>query len=183
VTSTRASRVRRALDVVFIALIGLVAALSIAGRVAPALGHPILVVAGGSMQPVFGIGSAIVLERVDPEALAVGDVVSLQTGPDRAVYTHRIVRVVSRDGVPWLETKGDANAVADPSLNPSSAVIGRVQVYLPIVGYLLAFLATPSGFLCVVALGGSLLVARSLLPSPSMRSRPAGVARHSIELA
>ena len=36
--------------------------------------------------------------RSRPTTLAVGDVVTLRSGPDRAVFTHRIIRIVERDG-------------------------------------------------------------------------------------
>jgi signal peptidase I len=56
-------------------------------RLVPLTGRTTFVVAGGSMEPAIGIGSAIVVEPVDPHALAVGDVVSLRSGPDRAIFS------------------------------------------------------------------------------------------------
>ena len=37
-----------------------------------------------------------------------------------AIFTHRIVRIAERAGAIWIETKGDANATADPSLTPAT---------------------------------------------------------------
>ncbi len=88
-------------DVCDAALVLLVAVclLTIAlGRVLPLTGRTTLAVAGGSMEPAIHLGSAIVVEPVDPRSLAVGDVVSLRSGPDRAIFSHRIIRVVVRDG-------------------------------------------------------------------------------------
>ena len=128
------------------------------GRLVPALGHPVFVVAGPSMEPAIGIGAAVVLDPVDPATLAVGDVVSLRSGPDKAVFTHRILRTAERDGTVWFETRGDANASPDPSLTPASAVIGRVTVVLPGAGYLLTLLSAPAGVALILSVGATLIV-------------------------
>jgi signal peptidase len=130
----------------------------ILGRVLPALGHPVYVVAGPSMEPAIPIGAAVILEQVDPAALAVGDVVSLRSGPNRAVFTHRIVRLVERDGERWIETRGDANPGPDPSVTPVSAVIGRATLMIPSGGYLLTLLSQPAGVLLILASGATLMV-------------------------
>jgi len=144
-------------DVLVIALIAFALFGVILGRVLPALGHPVFVVGGPSMGPVMTPGDAIVLEQVEPARLVAGDVVSLQTGPARAVYTHRIIRIAERDGQIWVETKGDANALADPSITPASAVIGRVTGVVPVAGYLLALLSVPVGVIFVLATGALLI--------------------------
>ena len=133
------------------------------GRVLPLTGRTTLAVAGGSMEPAIGLGSAIVIEPVDPHSLAVGDVVSLRSGPNRAIFSHRIIRVVVRDGAVWIETKGDANATADPSLTPASQVIGRASLTVPGAGYLIALLSSLHGIVFVVSLGLVLILAASLV--------------------
>ncbi len=135
------------------------------GRGLPLIGHPVFVVAGPSMEPAIDVGAAVVLETVAPDALRVGDVVSLRSGPARAVFTHRIVRIAERDGTVWLETRGDANAKPDPSLTPAADVIGRVVVALPIAGYALTVLTAPSGVVFVLSTGILLLLAGWLLES------------------
>ena len=94
------TRVLRALlDVVFVGLVATILAAVVAGRMVPLTGHPTLVVAGGSMAPAIGVGSVVIVDPVDPTDLAVGDVVSVREAPDRTTYTHRITRIVERDGV------------------------------------------------------------------------------------
>jgi signal peptidase len=141
-----------AIVVIAIALTGVVL-----GRVLPALGHPVFVVGGPSMDPALGIGDAIVLDQVEPADLAVGDVVSLRTGPTQAVYTHRIIRLAERRGEIWIETKGDANATPDPTITPASAVIGRVTHVVPAAGYLMAVLSIPVGVVFILATGALLI--------------------------
>ncbi len=149
---------RRALDlaligVVVVALFGVVL-----GRVVPLFGASTFVVAGGSMEPTIPLGAAVVVRPVAAGELAVGDVVSLRSGPQRAVFTHRIIRIAARDGQPWLETKGDANDAPDPSITPATAVLGREVLVIPYAGFLVALLSIPSGILFVIALGIVLLV-------------------------
>jgi signal peptidase len=125
------------------------------------------------MEPTLPLGAAVVVEPVPPAALAVGDVVSLRSGPGRAVFTHRIVRIAERDGEIWIETKGDANRTPDPSLTPASAVIGRATFVVPGAGYLIALLSHPVGALIFITLGLLLLTATWLVesfePAPSTR--------------
>ena len=114
-------------------------------------------------------GRAIIVESVPSSDLAVGDIVSIKVGPDHAVFTHRIVRLVERPDGLWIDTKGDANRDPDPSITPASAVIGRVAVSIPRLGYLVAALSSPSGTGMVLGLAG-LLLALAMLISPNAQS-------------
>ena len=145
--------VRLLVDLLLLVVVAIGLGGVVLGRVLPALGSPVLVVAGPSMSPAVPVGAAVVLEPVDPAELAVGDVVSLKSGPARAIFTHRIVRLVPRDDGLWLETKGDANDQPDPSITPASAVIGRVTVALPGAGFALTVLSTPAGVVFILATG------------------------------
>jgi len=156
----------RSLDIALLVLIGVCALGLVLGRVVPLTGHTTFVVAGGSMEPAIPLGSAVVVEPVDPRALVVGDVVSLRSGSQRAVFTHRIVRIAERDGEVWVETKGDANPSNDPSITPASAIVGRVIVSIPLAGFLIALLSIPSGVLFVVSLGLLLLIGSWTLERP-----------------
>src|SRR5258705_8221957 len=140
-TNTRiALWAREAIDAALVLLVVICLFTIALGRVLPLTGRTTLVVAGGSMEPTISLGSAIVVEPVDPGTLAVGDVVSLRSGPGRAIFSHRVIRVIVRDGTTWVETKGDANAIADPSLTPASQIIGRASATIPTAGYLIALL-------------------------------------------
>jgi signal peptidase I len=162
---------------VHVLVLGLaVSSISVAalGRIVPMTGRQTLVVAGPSMAPALPVGSAIVIEPVDPAALMVGDVVSLKSGAARATFTHRIVRIVERQGGLWLETKGDANAAPDPSIVPASDVLGRVAIALPYAGYLIALTSRPSGMVLILAVGLFLLTASWILdPARRASSTPA----------
>lgn len=155
---------RRALDIALLALILVVLATVIIARVIPAVtGGATFVVGGGSMEPSIPLGSVVLVSPVHADALAVGDVVSLQAGEERAVFTHRITRVVEREGAIWLETKGDANADPDPSLVPAVDVIGRVAVSLPMLGFFMIMLSSMQGVAFLIALGMMILATTWLL--------------------
>ena len=127
------------------------------------------------MAPALDLGSLVIVEPVDPRALAVGEIVSLRAAPGTGVFTHRIVRIVERDGAVWIETKGDANASADPSILPATAVLGRVVLAVPYAGYLIALGSRPSGLVLIAAVGLLLITLGWVLDS-GRRADPTPVA-------
>ena len=145
---------RRILDVLLLTLISLVIATFVISRGIPVvMGGTTFVVGGGSMEPTIPLGSVVVVAPVDATTLAVGDIVSLRVGPQHAVFTHRMIRLANRDGAVWMQTKGDANPNADPSLVPATDVIGRVNLSLPLAGYLVMAMSSLQGMLFLVSLG------------------------------
>jgi len=170
---------RRIVDIALIALIVVVLSGVALGKLVPLTGRQTVVIGGGSMSPAIPLGSAVVIASVDPASLARGDVVSLQISDQKATFTHRIVDVVDRPDGRWIRTKGDANAAPDPTLVPASAVIGRVEVAIPLMGYLIALLSLPVGVLFVVGLAATLLAIAWLLES----LEPAPIAPRASALA
>ena len=177
VVATRVAR--RTLDALLILVIGLVVATVVVARVIPQLtGGTVFVVGGGSMEPYLPVGAAVVAFPVATEDLRVEQVVSVRVGPQRAVFTHRIIRIVERDDGLWLATQGDANPEPDPSLIRASAVVGRVDWQVPYLGYLVALLGSIPGVAFVVSLSGFLLAGAWLLETleddqRAARRRPA----------
>ena len=154
---------RRVVDVAIVALILLVAFGVVLGRGIPMSGRQTLIIGGRSMEPTIPLGSAIVIDPVAPADLAVGDVVTMKVGPRQSVFTHRVTRLLTLDGVPHIATRGDANEAADGATIPASAVIGRVAWFVPLAGFLLALLSVPMGVMFVLGLGVSLAVTAFLL--------------------
>ncbi len=173
--ATRAiTGLRRLLDGLLFALVAVSLGVVLLGRVVPLTGHATLVVAGPSMGAAIPMGSAVILDQVPPSSLMVGDVVTLRSGADRAVFTHRIIRLAERDGTVWIETQGDANATPDPSLTSADAVMGRVGRWIPFAGYLLTLYSAPSGVIFVLSLGMVLLVLGISLEPQTARRRKVG---------
>lgn len=155
---------RRTLDALLIFVIALVLGTVVIARVIPQLtgGHT-LVVGGGSMEPSIPLGAAVVAFPVAAGDLRVEQVVSVRVGPRKAIFTHRIIRLVAREDGLWLATQGDANPEPDPSLIPASAVIGRVDWQVPYAGFLVTLLGSVSGVAFVLSLAGFLLAGAWLL--------------------
>jgi signal peptidase len=157
---------RRFLDLVLLALILTVLASVTVARIVPAItGGPTFVVGGGSMEPTLPLGSVVVDEPVAASDLQVGDIVSIKVGPQQAIFTHRIVRTVVRDGAPWIQTKGDANPTDDPSIVPATAVLGRVALTIPYLGYPIQLLSSLAGVAFLLSIGMVTLLGAWLLES------------------
>jgi len=156
---------RRIADLALVGLIVVVLVAIAVGKIVPLLGRQSIIIGGSSMEPAIHLGSAVVISPVAASDLGVGDVVSLQVGEAKTVFTHRIVAIVDRPDGRWIRTKGDANSDPDPELVPASAVIGRVDVTIPAVGYLMALLSLPVGVLFVIGLAATLLAIAWLLES------------------
>lgn len=124
------------------------------------LGITPLVVLSGSMsgdaEDHIEIGDLIFVDKADPEALEVGDVIAYMEGG--VVITHRIVKIqTAADGRLLFTTKGDANNTADLTPTLKSDVIGKVVLVIPGIGKFIEYLRTPLGMLCLVAVGFALI--------------------------
>lgn len=94
------------------------------------------VVASGSMEPAYPTGSLVYVQKTDPSALGVGDVICFQHSSDLPVVTHRIYGIDPATGS--FITKGDANESVDAALTEPSQVLGRAVFDIPVLGMVLA---------------------------------------------
>ena len=88
------------------------------------------VIVTGSMEPALDRGDLVILERVDPSQLRVGDIITYMKG--RTPVTHRIVAVTGEGFI----TKGDANLFEDPYIVEPDQVVGRVWAVIPKLGWI-----------------------------------------------
>ena len=141
----RGSATARSASSVFCALCIALAAVTI---VPGLLGYQRYVITSGSMTGAYDRGSIVYERAVPVEELRVGDVITYTPPPgvsDGGMLTHRI-SWTGRDalGRRLFETKGDANAKADPWRfvldKPTQA---RVSFHVPLVGYAYAALSVP----------------------------------------
>lgn len=99
------------------------------------LGFGAYTVLSGSMRPDIAPGSLLLVERVPPELVQVGDVLTFRVGG--SVVSHRVVDIEeTADGYQYI-TKGDANDETDRSPVLARQVIGRRRTHIPGVGLLL----------------------------------------------
>ena len=111
-------------------------------------------ITSGSMAPSLSTGSLILVRTLPPWQYKVGDIVTFKAPlPGFPLVTHRITRLYRlNSGLPVMETKGDANAIADPWVVSVGDIVGKERLAVPRLGTLLVWLQTPFGFLgCAIA--------------------------------
>jgi len=111
-----------------------------------------------SMSPTLSKGDYIFVEKCDAEALEVGDIVTYFTIIEgkRVVNTHRIVEVYNDNGMIQYQTQGDnkeTNPEPDELLLSPGDVIGEFTgTKIPVMGSVLDYLSTQTGFFIVILL-------------------------------
>lgn len=88
-----------------------------------------------SMHPVFDRGAMVVVQKADPMAVVVGDIIQYQM-PDRSM-THRVIAIdyaADGSGKRMFITKGDNNPSADQPVQ-ANQVVGIVRAQIPYIGY------------------------------------------------
>lgn len=121
-------------------------------------GYSVFRVVTGSMEPTLSVNALVVSHKSDIEKIKVKDIVVFRSptgaGSDRIV-THRVVSVVWENGTAALETRGDANPVADSRMVWQKDLIGKVIWYSDKEGGIVSvmgFLGSKTGFLVCIAL-------------------------------
>ena len=119
------------------------------------LGITPLVVLSGSMsgdaEDHIEIGDLIFVDKADPEALEVGDVIAYMEGG--VVIPHRIVKIqTAADGRLLFTTKGDANNAEDLLPVPEDDLVGIYKGRIPKVGDFAMFLQTPLGMILFIGI-------------------------------
>ncbi|MBQ6281973.1 MAG: signal peptidase I [Bacilli bacterium] len=85
-------------------------------------------VVSGSMVPDYKLGDIIVVKKVNPESLEIGDDVTYlgkSSNLNGLTITHRIVQKEDKDGKYHFITKGIANEAQDPEINEDD-IYGKV---------------------------------------------------------
>lgn len=112
----------------------------------------------GSMEPTISVGALLVTQKVDISTIRLDDIVCFRTQEADIwgkVVTHRVVNILTGlDGMPLLETKGDANLVVDGYLVNQGNLIGKVIWYTGegnVLTSIFSFFTNKVGFLgCIV---------------------------------
>jgi len=118
------------------------------------------VIMSGSMEPAIPVGSIVVVKKVNPEDVKVGDVIAFETGESRTM--HRVVEKVVENGSFYLRTKGDANEDPDPWIVKPEDICGALMLTMPYYGYLLHFAGTPIGFALFILVPAIILIANEV---------------------
>lgn len=110
------------------------------------LGYSQYIVTSGSMEPNISVGDLILVKA--QEEYGLGDVVTFRDAAGSTV-THRIMGTVSGQFI----TQGDANNTEDNDLLPPERIIGKLQLVVPGMGYVIEFLRSPLGIVLLVVIG------------------------------
>lgn len=94
-----------------------------------------------SMWPKIKAGSVILAKKTN--TYKKGDIITFQSDPIST--THRIYKIINRDGKDFFVTKGDQNDALDSYLVSQEKIIGKVIYIIPYLGYLLTVLKTKLG--------------------------------------
>ena len=120
------------------------------------------VVLSGSMEPTISVGDVVVVDETEPSAVEEGDVITYVRSDAEKPTTHRVIEVIEQDGTLAFQTQGDANDEPDAEPVHESELQGTVILTLPYIGYVVSFANTPMGFVTLVVLPFTLLVATEL---------------------
>ena len=108
--------------------------------------YKLFVVQSGSMQPAIKLGSIVIVKPV--AEYKKDDIISYDDKENPGnIVTHRIFEVKEEGRTASYVTKGDANNAPDPREISKREIIGKVLFSLPLIGYGVAAVRQPVGFI------------------------------------
>jgi signal peptidase len=136
-------------------------ALAVVVGAGAALGYRGEVILSGSMRPHLQPGDLVVVQKIAPAQMRVGDVVSFKA-PNRGgiTITHRVRSLrTAHDGRIFVVTRGDANNNPERWSIARSGSVGRVVATVPKAGYVTRWIAGRTvRLLLLVAVGAAMLI-------------------------
>lgn len=118
------------------------------------------VIMSSSMEPTIPIGSIVVAKRVNPDDVKVSNIIVFQRSNTKTL--HRVIDKIVVNGSYYFKTKGDANEGPDPWIVQPEQVNGVLLLTIPYYGYLIYFAGTPIGFILMVIIPATLLIANEI---------------------
>ena len=157
-------------------------------------GQRILVVTSGSMAPTFNTGDAVIIDKISPNELRPGQIVTFwPIGHGGTLTTHRVVDLIEvpdfypdtdtpildADGrvqkTQFIRTQGDGNHGYDANLTPVANVRGTVSDIKRGWGYPLGYAHSALGRFLIFAPPLILLLTAELLSWRRRPSQPASI--------
>lgn len=123
-------------------------------NVANLFGFTPMLVKSPSMNPTFDAGDLIIIKKCDTESLKENDIITFHTiiNNEYALNTHRIIKIENIGGARTYTTKGDNNDIADLHVIVDADIVGKYVGRVPLLGPVLGFLSSSTGFLVVIVL-------------------------------
>jgi len=116
-------------------------------------------VRSGSMEPAIMTGDVIIVKQ--QTEYYPDDVITFYNG-DHELITHRL-KSIEADPEKKYYTKGDANRSFDDDNISLNQIVGKVTLIIPKLGYLMAFVRTPKGWLILVLIPAALYILDELI--------------------
>lgn len=111
-----------------------------------------------SMVPALKIGGLVIIRPVDPTLISTNDIITFESAVSAdIVITHRVIEVITNNGLAF-RTKGDANKDMDSRPIHPENVVGKLWLYVPLIGYAVSFIKTPLGLALCIMIPGALLI-------------------------
>ena len=102
----------------------------------------------------FDAGDLVLVKKVDPTTLQVGDIIAYQSQNSEnygATVTHKIrSKTMDANGNPGFITYGTTTGVDDETIVTYPFILGKYEVALPKVGVFFQFLKTPQGYITCI---------------------------------
>ncbi len=107
-----------------------------------------------SMEPTYYEGDVVIIHKVPPSEIRIGDVIVFREPGGSELILHRVVAIEERDGKRYFLTKGD-NPRTNPRVDvwlwvPEENVIGVLVARVPYVGWVFLAFDEPGARLMLV---------------------------------
>lgn len=116
----------------------IVAIIAIVFVVIKVLGWSMFSVDSPSMSPQYPVDTLVVVQKIEPEKIQVGDVITYVLNENGILVTHRVVDINNTDKT--FITKGDANNTEDAAPVLWGNTVGKVAFGIPWLGKPMRFL-------------------------------------------
>lgn len=125
--------------------------------------HRLFIVQSDSMSPTFRTGTLLLIKQVDPQSIQAGDIITFRTNNDSLPTTHRVVEILEDNSTLKFVTRGDANNMNDPTPVDESNILGKVVLYIPLLGYVMGFIRTKQGIITVIIIPAFILMVSQII--------------------
>lgn len=152
-------------------VIALLGATYVGSQAALGTRQPLLAIESGSMEPALRLGDLVLLEQVDAAQIRIGTIIAFTSECLPSPVIHRVVGITETTSGLEFTTRGDANPGPDGCTTPYAAVIGRVAVTVPWLGYAVVLPQVTLGLLALAFVAGLVFLPPSNPRFPSRRIR------------
>lgn len=95
--------------------------------------YQMVAIGSDSMNPIYYMGDAIIYKKMSAHNLKEKDI--LVFNYNGSMITHRITKIINKNGKLYFQTKGDNNKNIDASLVEEKDVYGKVKYIVKYLGY------------------------------------------------